>query len=150
MSLWVVCCTWAGGAGTALLGWREGARRTSVDCRDMQGSTDRTTAKVFIAPDEEWVNGADLTEVLGLSGYCEQSDGAMEFSPRFMHVAEAVEWGRQRASSVVLRINNHGEWGRTHYWAGDGAAPSDVPTLDMEAAEAELAWTMNRRFPPTG
>ena len=117
-----------------------------LDCQPVE-PTDRATAKVFIAPDEEKVTGADLTQIVGLSGYCEQDNGAMEFSPRFRRVADAVEWGRRRAARVILRINNHGPWGRVHYWAGDGVAPSDAPALDPGAAEAELTRAMNTRFP---
>jgi len=106
----------------------------------MERPVNRAKAKVYFAP--HLGPGLD-SDILGLSGYCEHANGAFEFSPTFTRVADAVAWGLERAATVLLRINNYGPWGQHYCWAGDGAAPSDAPALDLEAAEAELARVMS-------
>ena len=74
--------------------------------------------EVFLALDYDLDDrGPAFTFDVSWSGYWDDGVDFIEQSPRFEDAAEAVDWGRQRAPHVLIRLVDE------YLWAGDGAAP---------------------------
>ncbi len=77
-------------------------------------SVESPIAKAYIAPD-------NFDEPLRFSGYVEQPDGRLEFSPTFESLSTALAWARDRTDFVIAR----GVSG-PYYWYGVGPSPRDI------------------------
>jgi cytidine deaminase len=66
---------------------------------------------------------ADIEEAAAASGEA-VGRGILEEAPTWTEVADAVAWGRARTSRVVV-VGIDGNLS----WAGDGAAPAEVPEV---------------------